>query len=74
MFDIQLQKKKPIAQPNHAVLMTRFARVCIETMHDVVNQLAISLGSDTLELQLRVGLNSGKITAGGMFRMILCKT
>ena len=48
----------------HAVAMCRFARDCLYRMGDVVRRLEVTLGPDTSELALRVGLHSGPVTAG----------
>ena len=44
--------------------MTKFARDCLETMHGVTRELAETLGGDTHDLGMRVGLHSGSTTAG----------
>jgi len=54
----------PNTQPKHAIIMTRFASECITRMREIVHDLAGELGEDTLDLQLRVGLHSGPVTAG----------
>jgi len=54
----------PNAQPKHAVIMTNFARQCMLRMREIVHELADELGEDTLNLQLRIGLHSGPVTAG----------
>jgi class 3 adenylate cyclase len=54
----------PYAQPKHAVIMTNFARQCMLRMREIVHELADELGEDTLNLQLRIGLHSGPVTAG----------
>eukprot|EP00934_Nitzschia_sp_Nitz4_P004638 Nitzschia sp. Nitz4//scaffold197_size40390//30718//39231//NITZ4_007521-RA/size40390-augustus-gene-0.11-mRNA-1//1//CDS//3329540496//4628//frame0 len=54
----------PDPQPDHAVRMTKFARECIQKMNDVTKKLEVSLGPDTGDLLLRLGLNSGPVTAG----------
>mmetsp|Transcript_40235 Transcript_40235/g.97128 ORF Transcript_40235/g.97128 Transcript_40235/m.97128 type:complete len:1135 (-) Transcript_40235:1806-5210(-) len=48
----------------HAVVMSRFANDCLMKMKMVVKSLEVSLGPDTADLGLRVGLHSGPITAG----------
>ena len=48
----------------HAVVMCKFATDCLTTMKDLVKQLETSLGPDTAELNMRVGLHSGPVTAG----------
>jgi class 3 adenylate cyclase len=54
----------PKPQPNHAVIMVRFARDCMIKMNVVINDLAEQLGEDTRLLEMRVGLHSGATTAG----------
>jgi class 3 adenylate cyclase len=54
----------PEPQPQHAVIMTKFARDCLETIHVVTRELAEKLGGDTQDLGMRVGLHSGATTAG----------
>jgi class 3 adenylate cyclase len=54
----------PEPDPNHAVTMAKFARDCLHKMKDIVHHLETTLGPDTSDLRLRVGLNSGPTTAG----------
>lgn len=54
----------PKPQKNHAVIMARFARDCIQTMKRVGAELEVKLGPGTSELAMRVGLHSGPVTAG----------
>lgn len=54
----------PDPRPEHAVAMARFARDCLRCMREAVNQLELTLGPDTADLQLRIGIHSGPITAG----------
>lgn len=51
-------------QENHAVIMGRLARECMHTAHALTKQLSLTLGSDTAELSLRIGIHSGPVTAG----------
>lgn len=44
--------------------MCRFARNCIATFNELVRELPVTLGPDTAELKLRVGMHSGQVTAG----------
>jgi hypothetical protein len=44
--------------------MARFARDCLEKMGDMVLKLEVTLGPDTADLAMRVGLHSGPVTAG----------
>ena len=43
----------PEPTKNHAVLMARFARDCIETFNELVGQLETILGPDTGDLAVR---------------------
>lgn len=54
----------PNAQPDHAVIMVKFARECMMKMREVINGLVDTLGEDTTALEMRVGLHSGATTAG----------
>lgn len=54
----------PDPNPRHAVTMARFARDCLHRMNDLTTHLEVDLGPDTGELELRVGLHSGPVTAG----------
>jgi class 3 adenylate cyclase len=54
----------PEVQPNHALIMARFAWDCMEQMTRVVRDLEVQLGPDCSELRMRFGLNSGPVTAG----------
>lgn len=44
--------------------MCRFAQDCIFKLQNVCAELAETLGEDTATLTMRVGLHSGKVTAG----------
>jgi class 3 adenylate cyclase len=55
----------PTPSRAHAIKMCRFAKDCLEAMLLVVNQLEPSLGPDTADLKLRIGIHSGPTTAGG---------
>ncbi|KAG7363090.1 PAS domain containing protein [Nitzschia inconspicua] len=54
----------PEAQPNHAVIMSKFPKESMQRMSELVKKLEVTLGPDTGELCLRCGLHSGPITAG----------
>ena len=54
----------PNPQGDHAVRMVKFARDCMHRMSRLVDDLSVSLGNDTKELRMRVGLHSGPVTAG----------
>lgn len=54
----------PDAQADHAVQAAKFAQKCIIRFNDITKLLEKSLGPATAELQIRVGLASGPVTAG----------
>jgi Adenylate and Guanylate cyclase catalytic domain len=55
-----------IPEPNayHALTMGKFARDCMFRMHEVTRSLEVSLGPDTGDLSMRMGIHSGPVTAG----------
>lgn len=62
----------PDPQPDHALIMSRFARDCRVKFKEVTRQLELSLGPDTSDLLMRFGLNSGPVTAGGKLIQLHC--
>ena len=54
----------PEADADHAVRMAQFASDCLASFTAVTELLERSLGPDTGELQLRIGLHSGPVIAG----------
>jgi len=54
----------PEPRRDHAVVMVRFAKECMQRMHLLVRQLEVSLGPSTSTLDMRFGLHSGPVTAG----------
>ena len=54
----------PDPRTDHAVAMARFAVRCVQTMRRVTKELELSLGPDTTDLGVRIGLHSGPVTAG----------
>ena len=44
--------------------MVKFARACLAKTEELVHELVDSLGPDTAELNMRIGLHSGPTTAG----------
>jgi class 3 adenylate cyclase len=54
----------PAPQSDHAVIMARFARDCMTRLSELTYDLVESLGADTADLEMRVGLHSGATTAG----------
>jgi hypothetical protein len=57
----------PDPRRDHAVAMARFAKDCMHKMWKISSQLEVTLGPDTGELSMRMGLHSGPVTAGGTF-------
>lgn len=55
-----------VPHPNkiHAIVMAKFSRDCLETFYEVIHDLEMTLGPDTSELDMRIGLHSGPVTAG----------
>lgn len=49
---------------DHAVVMARFARDCLEKMVELTHELESVLGPDTVGLLMRAGMHSGPVTAG----------
>ena len=54
----------PNPNKKHAVVMARFASDCCARMSVVLRELEVELGPDTGSLGIRIGLNSGPVTAG----------
>jgi class 3 adenylate cyclase len=54
----------PVPRADHAVIMTRFAFLCLKKMQSLVKSLEVTLGPSTGDLQARVGIHSGPVTAG----------
>ena len=54
----------PDPQPNHAVIMVRFAYECLTKVNHITRELEIMLGPGTSQLTMRFGLHSGPVTAG----------
>jgi class 3 adenylate cyclase len=48
-----------IPEPNeeHAVIASKFARSCLKAMKEITMQLEVSLGPDTSELDMRIGIH-----------------
>ncbi|KAL3937630.1 MAG: hypothetical protein SGBAC_007304 [Bacillariaceae sp.] len=55
-----------LPEPNeeHAEAACRFARLCLKKMKEITLKLEVSLGPDTADLAMRIGLHSGQVTAG----------
>lgn len=54
----------PKSQPDHAVIMARFALVCVRKMPSYVKMMETQFGPDTGDLSLRIGMHSGPVTGG----------
>jgi class 3 adenylate cyclase len=54
----------PVAQDDHAAIMARFAFGCLDKMHQLMRELAVTLGPETADLTMRFGLHSGPVIAG----------
>jgi class 3 adenylate cyclase len=54
----------PDPRKDHAIAMARFARECMLRMQVLVKKLEVTLGPDTGDLSMRMGLHSGPVTAG----------
>jgi len=54
----------PDAQPDHAIIMVRFAQSCLAKFQELTRELEITLGPGTASLGIRIGMHSGSVTAG----------
>ena len=54
----------PDPNKKHATTMARFASECIDFTNSKVQDLEVQLGPGTSDLQIRIGLHSGPVTAG----------
>jgi len=54
----------PEPRADHAVAMVQFAERILKRMDEVTKELEVSLGPDTSDLSLRIGIHSGPVTAG----------
>ena len=54
----------PDPQPDHAVIMVKFAMSCQQGMQLLTNSLTNTLGQEVAQLAFRVGMHSGPITGG----------
>jgi len=52
----------PVARKDHALCMCKFAQDCLLKMGELCCELETTLGPDTGDLNLRVGLHSGPVT------------
>ena len=54
----------PSPMKEHATTISKFALACIDTMNSLTKRLEVTLGPDTGDLAVRIGLHSGPVTAG----------
>ncbi|CAB9504879.1 Receptor-type guanylate cyclase gcy [Seminavis robusta] len=54
----------PTPNKDHAICAVKFAADCIQMMSSKTRELEPNLGPDTGDLKIRIGLNSGPVTAG----------
>mmetsp|Transcript_17324 Transcript_17324/g.37811 ORF Transcript_17324/g.37811 Transcript_17324/m.37811 type:complete len:1145 (-) Transcript_17324:167-3601(-) len=54
----------PNYRDDHAVVIARFAENMLDHLRLIVNQLETTLGPDTGDLDIRIGIHSGPVTAG----------
>ena len=54
----------PNPMQHHATTMVKFAEEVLSTLGKVTKAISSALGSDTADLSMRIGLNSGPTTAG----------
>jgi hypothetical protein len=54
----------PEPRADHAIAIVRFARDCLCKMQSVTKDLEETLGPDTGDLSIRIGIHSGSVTAG----------
>ncbi|CAB9507971.1 Receptor-type guanylate cyclase gcy [Seminavis robusta] len=54
----------PEPRKDHAVVMCRFAKDCLDKLRPLLKKLELVLGPDTGDLSMRFGLHSGPVTAG----------
>jgi class 3 adenylate cyclase len=54
----------PEPMDDHAIAAARFSRFILQRMKELARTLEVTLGPDTTDLKLRVGMNSGQVTAG----------
>ena len=54
----------PEARADHAITMAHFAKDILKKMRVLTKELEVTLGPDTGDLDLRIGMHSGPVTAG----------
>jgi hypothetical protein len=52
--------------------MAKFAREIISKMNNLTQDLTGTMGQDTAELQMRVGLHSGSVTGTNAYHILSC--
>ena len=60
--------------PNHAVAICRFASEILSRMHVLTKELEVTLGPDTGDLALRIGIHSGPVTGGVLRGKLVCNS
>ena len=67
-----------LPEPNkdHALIVAKFARDCLQRMDTLTRKLEVTLGPDTADLELRVGIHTGQVTVRNMSMSVdmLCNT
>jgi class 3 adenylate cyclase len=54
----------PEPQADHAVILVKFSHDCLRQFSQLTHDLVATLGANTRQLEIRVGLHSGATTAG----------
>jgi hypothetical protein len=54
----------PDPNKDHVLVMIKYARQCLKAFNVLVCNLQAQLGPDTADLQIRIGLHTGPVTAG----------
>lgn len=54
----------PDSNPQHALIMARFAMECLRTMDVLIKKMEVTLGPGTADLGMKFGLHSGPVIAG----------
>jgi class 3 adenylate cyclase len=49
----------PKPRKDHAVVMVKFARDCLQKMNQLTKKLQVKLGPDVCDLNVRIGIHSG---------------
>ena len=51
-------------RPDHALVIVQFARKCTKSLRRLTQELESTLGPDTADLELQIGIASGPVTGG----------